>query len=53
MYTTNIIENLNRQYGKVTKGKLVFPTDIFQIKSLYLATESTTKKRTQRQRNWD
>jgi transposase-like protein len=27
MYTTNIIENLNRQYRKVTKAKPIFPTD--------------------------
>ncbi len=27
MYTTNIMENLNRQYRKVTKGKPIFPTD--------------------------
>lgn len=53
MYTTNIIENLNRQYRKVTKGKPVFPTDMSLMKSLYLATESATKKWTQRQRDWD
>lgn len=53
MYTTNIIENLNRQYRKVTKGKPVFPTDMSLMKSLYLATENATKKWTQRQRNWD
>ncbi len=53
MYTTNIIENLNRQYRKVTKGKPVFPTDTSLMKSLYLATENATKKWTQRQRNWD
>lgn len=27
MYTTNIIEGLNRQYRKVTKTKSVFPSD--------------------------
>jgi len=53
MYTTNIIENLNRQYRKVTKGKPVFPTDTALMKSLYLATENVTKKWSQRQRNWD
>lgn len=53
MYTTNIIENLNRQYRKVTKGKPVFPTDMSLMKALYLATENATKKWTQRQRNWD
>lgn len=53
MYTTNIIENLNRQYRKVTKGKPVFPTDTSLVKALYLATENAAKKWTQRQRNWD
>jgi len=44
MYTTNIIENLNRQYRKVTKGKPIFPTDMSLMKALYLATENATKK---------
>ena len=50
MYTTNIIENLNRQYRKVTKGKPVFPTDTSLVKALYLATENAAKKWTQRDR---
>lgn len=53
MYTTNIIENLNRQYRKVTKGKPVFPTDQSLMKVLYLATMNATKKWTARQRGWD
>lgn len=53
MYTTNIIENLNRQYRKVTKGKAIFPTDNSLLKALYLATNDATKKWTSRQRNWD
>lgn len=53
MYTTNIIENLNRQYRKVTKGKAIFPTDKSLLKMLYLATKDATKKWTQRYRNWD
>lgn len=53
MYTTNIIENLNRQYRKVTKGKAVFTSDKALIKSLYLATMDATKKWTMRYRNWD
>jgi transposase-like protein len=53
MYTTNIIENLNRQYRKVTKGKPIFPTDMSLMKALYLATENATKKWTSRYRNWD
>jgi putative transposase len=53
MYTTNIIENLNRQYRKVTKGKAVFPTDKALLKSLFLATRDATKKWTMRIRHWD
>jgi transposase-like protein len=53
MYTTNIIENLNRQYRKVTKGKAVFPSDKALIKSLFLATKDATKKWTMRIKLWD
>lgn len=53
MYTTNVIENLNRQYRKVTKGKAVFTSDKALMKSLYLATMDATKKWTMRYRNWD
>lgn len=53
MYTTNIIENLNRQYRKVTKGKAIFPSDKALMKSLFLATEDATKKWTMRIRTWD
>ena len=53
MYTTNIIEGLNRQYRKVTKAKSVFPRDSALEKMLYLASENVVKKWTQRYRNWD
>ena len=53
MYTTNIIEGLNRQYRKVTKTKSVFPSDQSLEKMLYLASENITKKWTQRYRGWD
>ena len=53
MYTTNIIEGLNRQYWKVTKAKSVFPSDVALEKMLYLASENIVKKWTQRYRNWD
>lgn len=52
MYTKNIIEDLNRQYRKVTNGKALFSTDKFLMKVLYLATMSTTKKGTPKIRNW-
>ena len=44
MYTTNIIEGLNRQYRKVTKTKSVFPSDTALEKLLYLASENVAKK---------
>ena len=53
MYTTNIIEGLNRQYRKVTKTKSMFPSDTALEKMLYLASENVVKKWTQRYRNWD
>jgi len=53
MYTTNIIEGLNRQYRKVTKTKNVFPSDTALEKMLYLASGNVTKKWTQRYRKWD
>lgn len=53
MYTTNVIENLNRQYRKVTKSKCIFPTDMSLEKMLFLATDKATKKWTQRYRGWD
>jgi len=53
MYTTNIIESLNRQYRKVTKSKSIYPTDDSLLKSLYLSTEDITKKWTMRVQNWN
>lgn len=53
MYTTNVIESLNSQYRKVTKTKLIFPTDQSLQKMLYLATMKITQKWTTRYRGWD
>ena len=53
MYTTNVIESLNSQYRKVTKTKLIFPTDQSLQKMLYLATTKITTKWTMRYRGWD
>jgi transposase-like protein len=53
MYTTNVIESLNSQYRKVTKTKLIFPTDQSLQKMLYLATTKITSKWTMRYRGWD
>ena len=53
MYTTNAIENFNRQLRKVTKNKAIFPTDFSLEKSLYLAMVNATTKWTSRMRGWD
>ncbi|WP_425449739.1 IS256 family transposase [Dethiothermospora halolimnae] len=53
IYTTNIIESLNRQYRKVTKTKSIFPSDESLEKILYLATKNITKKWSRRYDNWD
>ena len=52
IYTTNTIENFNRQMRKVTKNKSVFPTDDSLFKMLYLATRDITKKWSMRRKNW-
>ena len=52
IYTTNSIENFNRQLRKVTKAKSVFPTDESLLKMLYLAMMDITKKWTGRRKDW-
>ena len=44
IYTTNAIESLNSQFRKVTKTKLIFPSDESLMKMLYLATEKVSKR---------
>ena len=44
IYTTNAIENFNRQLRKVTKSKTIFPTDDSLFKNLYLAMIDITQK---------
>ena len=53
MYTTNAIESLNSQFRKVTKTKLIFPSDESLMKMLYLATEKVSRKWTRVYSNWD
>ena len=53
IYTTNAMENFNRQLRKVTKSKSIFPSDTALSKSLYLAMLDSTSKWTSRIRNWD
>lgn len=52
IYTTNSIENFNRQLRKVTKSKTVFPTDDALFKMLYLAMTDATKKWTGKGWDW-
>lgn len=52
IYTTNAIENFNRQLRKVTKTKSAFVSDDALLKILYLATMNITKKWTMPIRNW-
>lgn len=52
MYTTNAIENLNRQIRKVTKNKSSFPTDDSLFKLVYLAIMDASKKWTTARRDW-
>jgi len=53
IYTTNSIENFNRQLRKVTKNKAIFPNDFSLMKSLYLAMADASSKWTSRMRGWD
>lgn len=53
IYTTNVIESLNSQFRKVTKTKLIFPTDDSLLKMLYLAVERIAKKWTRNYPGWD
>ena len=53
IYTTNSIENFNRQLRKVTKSKTIFPSDDSLFKMLYLATMDITKKWGGKNRDWN
>ena len=53
IYTTNIIEGLNRQFRQITKNKPSFTNDESLRKMLYLASKNIVKRLTQRCRNWD
>ncbi len=52
IYTTNAIENFNRQLRKVTKSATIFPTDNTLFKILYLVMCDITEKRTGADWNW-
>lgn len=52
IYTTNPIENFNRQIRKITKTKGAFPTDDSLFKILYLIVEDASEKWTMPLHNW-
>jgi len=52
IYTTNAIENLNRQFRKVTKTTTVFPHDDALLKLLWLAQADISQAWTMPVRNW-
>jgi putative transposase len=52
IYTTNAIENFNRQLRKVTKTKSAFVSDDALMKILYLATMSIVDKWTMSVKEW-
>ncbi len=53
IYTTNIIEGLNRQFRKITKNKPSFTNDDSLRKILYLASKKIVSHWTVTCRNWD
>ena len=53
IYTTNIIEGLNRQFRQITKNKPSFSNDDSLRKMLYLASQKIVERWTQRCRNRD
>jgi putative transposase len=52
IYTTNIIESLNRTLRKAVKTRGHFPTEDSLMKVLYLAIKGVSKKWTMPIRNW-
>ena len=52
IYTTNAIENFNRQLRKITKTKSAFVSDDALMKQLYLVTIQITEKWTMPIRDW-
>lgn len=52
IYTTNIIENLNRNLRKITSNKSMFPTDQAVLKAVYLAVQNMHIRSLGQVRNW-
>lgn len=52
VYTTNIIENINRIVRKYTKTKAAFTSDSAMEKAVYLALMQVSRKWSMPQKNW-
>lgn len=52
IYTTNMIENLNRNVRKFTKNKTMFPDDSAVIKAVYLSIQNVSRIWTNAIHNW-
>jgi transposase-like protein len=52
IYTTNMIENINRNVRKFTKNKTMFPDDDAVMKAVYLAIQNISKIWTITIKNW-
>jgi len=52
IYTTNIIESVHRQFGKLTKTKGGFPNENSLLKLLYMGILNAQKKWTMLIKNW-
>ena len=53
IYTTNAVEQLHRQFRKVTKNRAVFPNDTSLMKLLFLSVRNISKKWTMSVQNWN
>ncbi len=53
IYTTNMIEGLNRQFRQITKNKPSFTNDDSLRRMLYLASQRIMKRWRTRCQNWD
>lgn len=53
MYTTNAIESLNSSYRRANRNRVVFPTSMSLLKTLYLATKNIENKWIVRHKDWD
>lgn len=52
IYTTNAVEGFHRMLRKLTKTKVIYPTDDALRKSIYLSVQEISKKRTMPMQNW-